>query len=109
MEYKGDEQPSLNDTGQLHSLEHSAVPTSLLPSVLSRLGLGDITSLSLTGADKQLAALKDEEISVRVAAVRSLGEQKEASAIESLLAALHDSAWEVQAAAVWAPGKFGEQ
>ena len=109
MEYKGDEQPSLHDTGQLHSLEHSAVPTSLLPSVLSRLGLEDLTSLSLTGADKQLATPRDEEISVRVAAVRSLEEHREASAIESLLAALHDSAWEVRAAAVWALGKFGEQ
>src|SRR5258706_1291754 len=109
MEYKGDEQPSLHDAGQLHSLEHSAVPTSLLPSVLSRLGLEDLTSLSLTGADKQLATPRDEEISVRVAAVRSLEEHREASAIESLLAALHDSAWEVRAAAVWALGKFGEQ
>jgi WD40 repeat protein len=68
-----------------------------------------MTSLSLTGVDKQLAALMDEEIPVRVAAVRSLGEQREASAIEPLMAALHDSAWEVRAAAVWALGKFGEQ
>jgi WD40 repeat protein len=109
MQYKGDEQSSLNDAGQPRSLEHLNVPASLLPSVLSRLGLEDMTSLSLTGAYKQLAAPKDEEISVRVAAVRSLGEQREASAIESLLAALHDSAWEVRAAAVWALGKFGEQ
>src|SRR5258708_23511163 len=59
MEHKGDEQPSLNDARQLYS----TVPASLLPSMLSRLGLGDIASLSLTGVDKQLAALKDEEIS----------------------------------------------
>ncbi len=109
MEHKGDEQPSLNDAGQLHSLEHSTVPASLLPSVLSRLGLGEMTSLSLTGVDNQLAALKDDEIPVRVAAVRSLGEQRETSTIEPLMAALHDSAWEVRAAAVWALGKFGEQ
>ena len=109
MEYKGDEQPSLNNAGQPHSLEQMTVPASFLPSVLSRLGLGDTTSVSSTGIDTQLAALKDEEISVRVAAVRSLEEHREASAIESLLAALHDSAWEVRAAAVWALGKFGEQ
>jgi hypothetical protein len=109
MEYKGDEQPSLNNAGQLHSLEHVTVPASLLPSVLSRLGLGDMTSVSLTGGDKQLTALKDEEIPVRVAAVRSLEEYREASAVESLLAALNDSAWEVRAAAVWVLGKFGEQ
>jgi WD40 repeat protein len=109
MEHKDNEQPSLNHARQPHSLEQSTVPASLLPSVLSRLGLGDITSLSQTGVDKQLAALKDEEIPIRVAAVRSLGEQKEASAIELLLAALHDPAWEVRAVAVWALGKFGEQ
>src|SRR5437667_6358567 len=109
MEYKGDEQPSLNNAGQPHSLEQVTVPASLLPSVLSRLGLEDMTSLALTGGDKQLAALKDEEISVRVAAVRGLEEQREANAIESLLAALHDSAWEVRAAAAWELGKFGEQ
>ena len=109
MEHKDNEQPSLNHARQPHSLEQSTVPASLLPSVLSRLGLGDITSVSQTGVDKQLAALKDEEIPMRVAAVRSLGEQREASAIESLLAALHDPAWEVRAVAVWALGKFGEQ
>ena len=109
MEHKDNEQPSLNNARQPHSLEHSTVPASLLPSVLSRLGLGDITSLSQTGLDKQLAALKDEEIPMRVAAVRSLGEQREASAIELLLAALHDPAWEVRAVAVWALGEFGEQ
>jgi hypothetical protein len=49
MKYKGDEQPSLNNAEQPHSLKQSAVPPSLLPSVLSRLGLGDMTSLSLTG------------------------------------------------------------
>src|SRR6266536_1239851 len=109
MEYKGDEQPSLNNAGQPHNLEQMTVPASFLPSVLSRLGLEDMASVSSSGVDKQLAALKDEEISVRVAAVRSLEEQREANAIESLLAALHDSAWEVRAAAVWALGKFGEQ
>ena len=109
MEYKGDEQPTLNDTGQPHSLEQGTVPASLLPSVLSRLGLGDMTSLSFTGVDTQLAALKDAEIPVRVTAVRILGEHTEACTIGPLVTALHDSAWEVRAAAVWALGKFGEQ
>ena len=109
MEYKGDEQPSLNNAGQPHSLEQMTVPASFLPSVLSRLGLGDMTSVSSTGVDKQLAPLEDEEISVRVAVVRSFEDHREANAIESLLAALHDPAWEIRAAAVWALGKFGEQ
>jgi len=109
MEYKGDELPSMNNAGQPHSLEQMTVPASFLPSVLSRLGLEDTASVSSTGIDTQLAPLMDEEISVRVAAVRSLEEHSEANAIESLLAALHDSAWEVRAAAVWALGKFGEK
>jgi WD40 repeat protein len=109
MEYRGDEQPSLNNAEQPHSIEHLTVPASLLPSVLSRLGLEDMKSVSSTGVDKQLVAWEVKEISVRVAAIRSLGEQRETNAIESLLAALHDSAWEVRAAAVWALGKFGEQ
>ena len=43
MEYKADERPSLNGngTGKLESLQHVAVPATLLPTVLSRLGLGD--------------------------------------------------------------------
>ena len=109
MEHKGDEQLPFNDAGQLHSLEHITVPTSLLPSVLSRLGLGEMPSLRITGVDEYLAALRDEEIAVRVAAVRSLGEHGETSAIGPLLAALQDSSWEVRAATVWELGKFGEQ
>src|SRR5215471_9647198 len=109
MEYKSNEQSSLNHAGQPHSLEQMTVPASLLPSVLSRLGLEDMTGVSSTGVDNRLAASKDKEISMRVAAVRSIEEQGEANAIESLLAALHDSAWEVRAAAVWALGKFGEK
>jgi WD40 repeat protein len=109
MVYKDNDQPSLNNAGQPDSIEQMTVPASLLPSVLSRLGLGDMASVSSAGVDKRLAALKNEEISVRVAAVRSLEEQREVNAIESLLAALHDPAWEVRVAAVWALGKFGKQ
>src|SRR6516165_1730906 len=65
--------------------------------------------MSPTGDYKQLAAFKDDAITVRVAAVRSLEQQGETTALESLVAALNDSAWEVRAAAVWALGKFGEQ
>jgi HEAT repeats/WD domain, G-beta repeat/WD40-like Beta Propeller Repeat len=108
MEHAGNEQPSFHDEGQLHSPGQAAVPASLLPSVLSQLGLGDRPALSLNQADEQVAALKHEASAVRVAAVRAL-EQGGASSIEPLLAALHDSAWEVRAAAVWALGKLGEQ
>lgn len=109
MEHKGNEQPSFNNASHLSKLEHVTVPASVLPSVLGHLGLGNLPSLSSTGVDKQFAALKNEELAVRVAAVRSLGEHEETSTIAALRAALHDSAWEVRAAAVWALGKFGEQ
>ena len=107
MEHAGNEQPSFHDEGQLHSPGQATVPASLLPSVLSRLGLGDRPALSLSQAEL-VAALKHEASTVRVAAVRAL-EQGGTSSIELLTAALHDSAWEVRAAAVWALGKFGEQ
>ena len=108
MEHTGNEQPSFHDEGQLHSPGQATVPASLLPSVLSRLGLGDRPALSLNQADELVAALKHEASAVRVAAVRAL-EQGGASSIEPLVSALHDPAWEVRAAAVWALGKRGEQ
>src|SRR5260221_1211943 len=108
MEHAGNEQPSFHDEGQLHSPGQATVPASLLPSVLSRLGLGDRPALSPNQADEVVAALKHEASAVRVAAVRAL-EQGETSSIEPLVAALHDPAWEVRAAAVWALGKRGEQ
>src|SRR5713226_7123727 len=106
MEYKADERPSLNGngTGKLESLRHVAVPATLLPTVLSRLGLGD---RPMAGRDQAVAALRDEKSHVRVAAVRSLGERREVSALQFLVFALHDPAWEVRAAAVWALSAFG--
>jgi eukaryotic-like serine/threonine-protein kinase len=108
MEYKADERPSLNGngTGKLESLQHVAVPATLLPTVLSRLGLGD---RPMAGGDQAVAALRDENSHVRVAAVRSLGERREVSALQFLVSALHDPAWEVRAAAVWALSAFGGQ
>jgi WD40 repeat protein len=108
MEHAGNEQPSFHDEGQLHSQGQATVPASLLPSVLSRLGLGDRPALSLSQADELGAALKHEASTVRVAAVRTL-EQGGTSSIELLVTALQDSSWEVRAAAVWALGKLGEQ
>src|SRR5260370_40320971 len=108
MEYKDDERPSLNGhgTGQLESPQHTAVPATLLPAVLSRLGLGD---RPMAGGDQAVAALWDEKSHVRVAAVRSLGERREGSSLQFLVSALHDPAWEVRAAAVWALSAFGGQ
>jgi len=95
MEYKDDERPSLNghSTGQPESPQHAAVPATLLPTVLSHLGLGD---KPMVGGDQVVAALQDEQSHVRVAAVRSLGERREVSALQFLVPALHDPAWEVR-------------
>src|SRR5260370_25621469 len=107
MEYKDDERPSLNGhgTGQPESQKHAAVPATLLPAVLSHLGLA---GRPMTKSDQAVAALRDEKSSVRVAAVRSLGERREVSSFPFLVPALHDPAWEVRAAAVWALSAFGE-
>src|SRR5260370_4424086 len=108
MEYTADERPALNGngTGKLEGLQHVAVPTTLLPTVLSRLGLGD---RPMAGGDQVAGAVRDEKSHVRVAAVRSLGEHREVSALQFLVSALHDPAWEVRAAAVWALSAFGGQ
>src|SRR5260370_7834756 len=87
MEYKDDERPSLNGhgTGQLESPQHTAVPATLLPAVLSRLGLGD---RPMAGGDQAVAALRDEKSHVRVAAVRSLGEPTKTPSFPFLVSAL---------------------
>src|SRR2546426_9628612 len=108
MEYKDDERSSLNghSTGQRESPQYAAVPATLLPTILSHLGLGD---RPMAGGDQALAALRDEKSQVRVAALRSLGEGRETSSLPFLVSALHDPAWEVRAAAVWALSAFGGQ
>jgi HEAT repeats len=75
--------------------EHVAVPASLLPSVLRRLGLEDTPT---TRIDEQIAVLRNEE-----------RRPHEAASLELCAAALHDPAWEVRAAAVWALRAYGEQ
>jgi hypothetical protein len=71
MDYKKDERPSLNGHGteQLEILQHAAVPATLLPTVLSRLGLGD---RPMAEGEQAVLALRDEKSHVRVAAVVSL-------------------------------------
>jgi serine/threonine protein kinase len=108
MEYKKDERPSLNGhgTGQLEIPQHAAVPATLLPTVLSHLGLG---ARPMAEGDQAVVALRDEKSHVRVAAVRSLGERGEVSSLPFLVSALRDPAWEVRAAAAWALSAFGGQ
>ncbi len=107
MENKDNKQSSQQDhsTGQPDHLELAAVPTTLVPSVLNRLGLADRQMMK---GDQVLAALQDERSSVRVAAIRSLEEHREVSSSQFLIFALHDPAWEVRVAAVWALNAFGD-
>ena len=108
MEYKNDGQPSLkNGQGdkQPANLWHAIAPATLLPTVLSRLGLAN---RPLVGDNRVVAALQDKKSSVRVAAIRSLEGRGEASSLPLLVSALHDPAWEVRVAAVWALSAFGE-
>src|SRR5215471_16808503 len=108
MDYKENIRPSLNGDGarQLESTQHAAVPATLLPTVLSHLGLRD---RPMAEGDQAVAALRDEKSHVRVGAVRSLGERREVSSLPLLVSALRDPAWEVRAAAVWALSTFGKQ
>src|SRR5260370_11769540 len=82
---------------QRQSEEQQAVPPSLLPSVLRRLGLGDAPT---TRVEEQVAALRDEERRRGGTADRSAGDPTEAASWELLLAALRDPDWEVRAAAL---------
>src|SRR5437588_4668531 len=108
MEYKHDERSLLNGRGtaQPESLQHAAVPATLLPAILSNLGLEDN---SMTGGNQIVAALRDGKSHVKVAAIRSLEERREVSALQFLVYAMRDPAWEVRAAAVWALSAFGGQ
>jgi hypothetical protein len=86
MEYNDSEQ---DNAGQ------ATVPASLLPSVLCRLGLEGSPT---TDVEEQIAALRNEERHPRGQA-----------SLEMCVTAMHDSSWEVRAAAVWALGALGEQ
>src|SRR5258706_620649 len=108
MEYKHSGQPSLNGRGTAKpgSQKHADVPATLLPGILNHLGLGN---RPMAGSKQAIAALRDKQSHVRVAAVRSLGERRDFSSLQFLLFALHDPAWEIRVAAVWALREFGEQ
>jgi HEAT repeats/HEAT repeat len=106
MVYNDDEQPAVNDAEKQQRSMHAAVPASLLPSVLGRLGLEDLPEAQVYATG---AFLRNEKRNRRVLAVRRLGEDREAASLGVLTAALHDHEWEVRAAAVWALGAFDEQ
>jgi len=89
--------------------EHAQVPTSLLPTVLQRLGLTPEQASSEPSLDDLRAQLKSDDWFRRAAAVRALGKQDTAIAVELLLAALDDQDASVRAAAVQALGNMGKR
>lgn len=91
------------------SSEHAQVPTSLLPTVLQRLGLTPEQARSEPSLDDLKAQLKSDDWFRRAAAVRTLGKQDTAIAVELLLVALDDQDASVRAAAVQALGNMGKR
>ena len=109
MEYPDNEQHPHKDVGPTSDQAGNVQPpASLLPAVLSRLGLGQVAS----GEGKQInelqEALHSPDWQVRAAAVRALEKLGAWAPTESLIQALHDKDGSVRAAAVHALGSLGE-
>src|SRR5712692_6215760 len=108
MEYKDNEwhisQDGDNTKG---SLKNASVPSSLLPTVLYRLGLTSEQALSELSVDDLRTKLKSSDWEVRVAAVRALGKLDTDAHLELLVSALDDEDESVRAAAVHVLGKGG--
>jgi HEAT repeat protein len=91
------------------SSEHVQVPSSLLPTVLQRLGLTPEQARPEPSLDDLQVQLKSDDWVMRVAAVRAIGKLDGAVASELLLSALDDPDSSVRAAAVLALGNMGKR
>src|SRR5438874_7071941 len=100
--------PQESDTSS-GSSEHAQIPSSLLPTVLQRLGLTPEQASSEPSLDDLRVQLKSDDWVRRAAAVRTLGKLDIAIAVELLLAALDDQDGSVRAAAVQALGNLGKR
>lgn len=110
MEYKDNKwYISQNGHNKRGSLGNTQVPSSLLPTVLHRLGLTPEQALSEILVDDLIARLKSDDWEVRVAAVRALGKLNTGASVELLASALDDEDGSVRAAAVHALGNVGKQ
>lgn len=114
MEYNNEQGPIL-DAGPLaeqqNSLPEVQAPTSLIPSVLSRIrqASASIQPADTGEIDRLLAALKHPDWHIRATAVSRLGELGEYAPIEPLLAALNDEDATVRATAIRVLGQLPEQ
>lgn len=100
---------SKDGDNQKVSSEQAQVPSSLLPTVLRRLGLTPEQTLSELSLDDLAAKLKNDDWEVRVAAVRALEKLAVGTHVELLVSALDDEDGSVRAAAVHVLGNEGER
>ena len=110
MEYPDDEQHPHKDVGPTPDQAGNVQPpASLLPNVLSRLGLGQEASVEEKQVDELRVALHSPDWQVRAAAVRALEKLGAQAPTEFLVQALHDKDGSVRAAAVHALGTMSER
>ncbi len=100
---------SKDGDNQKVSSGQAQVPSSLLPTVLHRLGLTPEQTLSELSLDDLVAKLKNDDWEVRVAAVRALEKLAVGTHVELLVSALDDEDGSVRAAAVHVLGNEGER
>ena len=106
MEHYNDQQHSPTNADQHFSTKGDThAPATLLPAVLSRLGLNNGQATHPATTQDALTDLHNSDWHFRVAAVRTLGKlvkQGQQASIEQLLAALQDEDSSVRAATVYA-------
>jgi WD40 repeat protein len=113
MEHYNDQQHSPTNADQHFSTKGDThAPATLLPAVLSRLGLNNGQATHPATAQNAMTDLHNSDWHVRVAAVRTLGKlvkQGQQAPIEQLLAALHDEDGSVRATAIHALATLEER
>ena len=100
---------SLNSNNTRGSAGNAQVPSSLLSTVLHRLGLPPEQSRSELSFDDAKVRLTSDDWEVRVAAVRALGKLDTAASVALIVSALDDQDGSVRAAAVHVLGNLGKQ
>src|SRR5215469_15040358 len=100
---------SHNENNSRGSSRNTEAPSSLLPSVLQRLGLTPEQAVYEFSFDDLAAKLGSEDWEMRAAAVRALGKRDADVPIELLVSVLDDEDESVRAAAVHLLGKVARQ
>jgi len=98
-----------NQDGDGKSDASAQVPSSLLPTVLYRLGLTSEPASSETPVESLVARLKSENWEERASAVRALGKLGKGAPVEELMPALQDEDASVRAAVVHVLGILGKR